>query len=123
MDLPITEMVIQYEDYKLHIKDYIDTLWQRKWDECTENRLNKVEPVLGEHKSPGHLSRREKIVLSHLCTRHTCLIHSNQMNVEDVPGCVACDCNLTVEDIMIELVTLQKLEKNIIYNNFSRKSV
>ena len=30
LDLPITEMSIHYEDYKLHIKDYIDRLCQRE---------------------------------------------------------------------------------------------
>ena len=30
LDLPITEICIQYEDYKSHIKNYIDRLWQRK---------------------------------------------------------------------------------------------
>ena len=64
--------------------------------------MNKVEPVLGDHRSTGHLSRREKIVLSHLCIGHTHLTHSYIMNGEDVPRCVACDCNLTVEHIVIE---------------------
>ena len=40
LDLPITEMGIHYEDYKLHINNYIDRLWQRKWDEYTGNKLN-----------------------------------------------------------------------------------
>ncbi len=57
LDLPVTEMDIYYEDYKLHIKNYIDRLWQRRWDECTGNKLNKVEPVLGDQRLPGHLSR------------------------------------------------------------------
>ena len=49
LDLPVPEMGIHYEDYKLHIKTYIiDRLWQRKWDECTGYKLNKVEPVLGD---------------------------------------------------------------------------
>ena len=34
-------------------------------DECTGNKLNNVEPAL-DHRSPGHLNRRDKIVLSHL---------------------------------------------------------
>ncbi len=42
---PITEMTIHYEDYKLHIKNYIVRLLRRRWDGCTGNKLNKVEPV------------------------------------------------------------------------------
>ena len=61
-----------------------------------------MEPVLGDHRSPGHLSRREDIVLSHLCIGHTRLTHSYPMNGEDVPKCVACHCDLTVEHILSE---------------------
>ena len=46
LDLPVTDMGIHYEDYKLHIKNYQDKLWQRKWDESTRNELNKVESLL-----------------------------------------------------------------------------
>ena len=38
---------IHYEDYELHIKNYIDRLWHRIWDESMGNTLNKMEPVLG----------------------------------------------------------------------------
>ncbi len=102
LELPITELSIHYEDYKFHIKNYIDRLWQRRWDACAGNKLNKVEPVLGDRRSPGQLSRREERVLSRLRIGHTRLTHSFLMSGEDVPRCVACDCNLTVEHILIE---------------------
>ena len=41
LDLPITKMAIHYEDYKLHVRYYIDRLWQQGWDDCTENMLKK----------------------------------------------------------------------------------
>ena len=75
LDLPITEMGIRYEDYKLHIKNYLDKLWQRNWNECTGNKLNKVELVLGDRRLPGYLTRQEEIVLSCLCVGHTHLTH------------------------------------------------
>ena len=37
-----------------------------------------------------------QIVLSCLHIGHACLTHSYRMNREDVPRCVACDCNLTL---------------------------
>ena len=46
LDLPVTEMGIHYEDYKLQVKNYIDRLWQRKWDECTGNKLNIISCIL-----------------------------------------------------------------------------
>ncbi len=30
LDIPFSEIGINYENYKLHIKNYIDRLWQRK---------------------------------------------------------------------------------------------
>ncbi len=75
LDLPITEICIHYEDYKLHIKNYIDRLWRRKWDSCIRNKLNIVESVFGDHRLPEHLNRREEIVLScvHIYLPHSLL--------------------------------------------------
>ena len=76
--------------------------------------MQKVEPVLGDHRSPGHLTRREKIVLSSLQIGHTNLTHSYQMNSEDVPRCVACDCNLTVKHILIEHGDIAEVKQKIL---------
>ena len=62
LELHATEMSIHYRDYKLHKKNHMDR-GLRKWDECTRNKLNKVVPVLGGCKLPGHLSRQEQIAL------------------------------------------------------------
>ena len=51
---------------------------------------------------PGHLSRQVEILLFRLHIGHTSLTHSHQMNSEDVPKCVACDCDLTANHILIE---------------------
>ena len=61
-----------------------------------------MEPVLADQRLPGHLSRQEEIVLSHLCIGHTRLTHSYQMAGEDAPRCVACDCDLIAEHVLIE---------------------
>ena len=45
------------------------------------------------------MSRWDKIVLSHLHIRHT---HIYQMTGDDVPRWLACECDLTVEHILIE---------------------
>ena len=73
LDLPFTEMSIHFENYKLHMKNYIDRLWQGEWDGCSGHKLNKVEPVLGDKRLPGHLARQEEIVLSCLFIGHTYL--------------------------------------------------
>ncbi len=89
LDLPVTEMGIHYEDYKLQRIIYTD--YGREDDECIGNKLNKVKPVLGDRKLPGHLSRQEEIVLSRLHIGHTRLAHSHRMNGADMPGYVTCN--------------------------------
>ncbi len=94
LDLPVTEMSIHYDDYKLHIKN--NRLWQRKWDESTKwNQFFKIE----DHQD---IWAGEKRLFSHLCIGHTRLTYSYRMSGEDIPRCVACDCTLTVEHILIE---------------------
>ena len=48
-----------------------------------------------DHRLPGHLNRLKDIFLYLLCTGHTCLTHSYQINSGDIPRCVAFDCDLT----------------------------
>ncbi len=57
------------------------------------------------------LSYLQEIVLSHLPIGHTCLTHSYQMSGEDMPRCVACDGNLTVEHVLIECVDIAEVRQ------------
>ena len=61
-----------------------------------------MEPVLGDQRLPGHLSRQEEIVLSCLHIGHTRITHPYRVNGADVPRCVSYDCDLPVEHILIE---------------------
>ena len=88
------------------MKNHIYLLWQRKWD---ENMLNKVEPLLRNCQLPGNMSSQEAIVLSHVCKGHTHIPHSCQMNVEDIPRCVARDCDLTVNYLHVETVEVSQI--------------
>ncbi len=49
------------------------------------------------------------------------------MSGQDVPRCVACDYNLSVEHVLIECGDFTKLDKDImmlrVYNSYSRKPV
>ncbi len=65
-------------------------------------RLDSVQPLLWDWRLPGHPSRQEEITPSRLCIGDTHLTHSSRANGENVPICVACDCDLTVEHILIE---------------------
>ena len=62
-----------------------------KYNHCSEN----VD-------CPDILVGRKVIGFSHLCIGHTRLTYCYSMNGEGTPKCVACDCGLTVEIILIE---------------------
>ena len=62
LDLPITEITIHCQDYKSYIKINIDMLLHRGWDECTENRLNKVQQLHRDKRLPGHLTVQETVL-------------------------------------------------------------
>ena len=98
----VTKMGIHYEEYKLHMKNYIDRQWQGRLDVWTENKLNKVQALLGDRRLLGHLSRQDKRVLSHVCIGYTHITHSYLLNGQHVPRCVACDSDPTVEHILIK---------------------
>ena len=95
LSLPITEMAIHHEDYKLHIKNYIGRPWQRKWDGCTGNGLNKVEPVLGDHRDIW-AGEKGLFFLTYALGILTLLTPTKWMVK------MARDCNLTGEHILIE---------------------
>ena len=89
--------------------------YSKKGRKCTENRLNKVEPVLGDCRLQRHVSSQEEIVLSHLCIGYIHLTHCYQMNGEYVPRCVACDCNLSVEHILNKCAGLTEIRQRYYY--------
>ena len=75
---------LYYQDHKLHLKNDVDRIWQRKWVDFRRNGWNNVQPSLGDRKLQEHLSRQEEIVLSRLHVSHTHPTHSYLMNGEHV---------------------------------------
>ena len=56
LGLPVTEVEPHYEDYELHTNNYMDRLWEMKWDMCTENEMCKVQTLFRDCRLPGNLS-------------------------------------------------------------------
>ena len=113
------------------IKSYDITVYKSKmsptpcrgYKTLVNGYLNNVEPVLADRRLPRHLPRWEEIVLCHLCIK-TYLPYSLLPN--DWWRCVACDCDLTVEHVLIEYGDFAEIRQRHwfqqrIYNNYSRK--
>ena len=83
LNLPITAMSIHFADFKSRINDYMDLLWQQRWDEQTHNKLHSLKPELQGPRSSSHMNRREEVVLSRLRIGHTHLTQAYLLKGED----------------------------------------
>ena len=78
--------------YKL---EYIKKLWQSEWDENVDNKLRKIQPLVGKQQ-PKLSSIRDDMVIRRTRIGHTYLTHKCLMVKEDQPFCNACNELLTV---------------------------
>ena len=99
---PILNPKIPYTDLKTQIHRHIRNSWQDVWNECENNKLHAIHPILGEWSQANREQRREEVVLARARIGHTYLTHSFLLKSEDVPYCAACACNLTVKHLLIE---------------------
>ena len=102
-----TEMKIPYSDFECLIHPYIREKWQVLWDNDNTkkpNKLHSIFPTIGDWPQSYRDSRREEIVLTRLRIGHSRLTHSHLMKREPPPECVSCQCELTIEHILIDCV-------------------
>ena len=74
--LDITPACFPYSDLKPVINDYITSQWQGMWDNCIDNKLNNIQPVLAERLPGCQLSRRDQVVLPRRRIGHGWLTHA-----------------------------------------------
>ena len=71
-----TPACFPYSDLKPVINGYIMSQWQGIWDECIDNKLNSVQPVLSDRLPACQLPRRDQVVLNRLQIGHSRLTHA-----------------------------------------------
>jgi len=71
------------------------------WSQCTSNKLNSVQPVIGRNRNPS-LSRYDSVLINRLRVGHTRLTNSYLLKGENQPKCQMCHSPLTVEHILID---------------------
>ena len=84
------------------INDYITSQWQGMWDNCIDNKLNNIQPVLAERLPGCQLSRRDQVVLTRCRIGHGRLTHAYLLLNEPAPVCMSCLCQLTIKHVLLE---------------------
>ena len=62
----ITDFTIPYTDFKMTIKSFIMSCWQRQWNECNNNKLHSILPCI-QNKIPSRFNTRKDQGIYHRC--------------------------------------------------------
>ena len=83
---------------------YIDTIWQKLWNNEARNKLFETLPNLKESlcNRANTLYRNQESVMTRLRIGHTWITHSDLLKKEDQPFCHACDSPFTVKHFSTE---------------------
>ncbi|XP_071043052.1 uncharacterized protein [Parasteatoda tepidariorum] len=90
---------VPFTDVKLHVRKFITSLWQQRWDLQTLNKLHSVKTNL-DHLPVLHL-RSSDVKLTRLRIGLTRLTHLHLLFGEPPPECSTCNVPLTIHHILI----------------------
>lgn len=100
LSLQMSMSPVPYSDFKPLVCTYVNSVWQKRWDGETNNKLHRLQPVVGTYRH-GKLTRRDEVVIHRLRVGHTHLTHSYLLKKEQAPECHKCNLPLTVEHVLI----------------------
>jgi len=115
LTVPVTETRVPYTDLGSQVRVHIKTSWQEMWDECENNKLHAIHPILGEWKGGNRDNRREERVLVRARIGHTYFTNGYLFRDEPMPQCIPCNEPLTVKHILIDCVDFSHI-RPIYYN-------
>ena len=100
----IYEVKTPYSDFKPQISQYVNSLFQAKWDACVGNKLHEInETFLPSSKIYSDI-RKEDIIITRLRIGHSRLTHKHYLANEDPPECIPCNTPLTIKHVLLECV-------------------
>ena len=108
LGLERSDVLIPHTDFRPNIIEYTKKLWQSEWDEKVDNKLRKIQPLVGKQQ-PKLSSIRDDMVIRRARIGHTYLTHKYLMVKEDQPICHACDELLTVKHVLIDCGVYQNI--------------
>ena len=97
---PIYTEPIPSQDYKPHIRNHTNKIWQSEWDKQTTNKLRKIKQNINCKQYKYPLKRREQVVLTRCRLGHTYITHNYLLKGSPPPECTDCQQTLTVEHIL-----------------------
>lgn len=113
----ITDFTIPYTDFKMTIKSFIMSCWQRQWNECNNNKLHSILPCI-QNKIPSRFNTRKDQGIYHRCLiGHSRLTHLHLLVNEPAPVCQSCRCPLTIKHILLDCSHLQRFRRPLFQAN------
>jgi hypothetical protein len=100
LSLRVSVSPVPYSDFKPLVCAYVNSLWQKRWDEEINNKLHRLQPVIRNYKL-GNLTRRDEVVIHRLRVGHSHITHSYLLKKEQQPVCQPCNVPLTVEHVLV----------------------
>ena len=113
--LNISKTKIPYTDAKHAINTYSKTKWQTLWNNVPFNKLRSIKPTIGDSYNVCRTVRREEVILARLRIGHTRLTHSFLLKGDDIPVCIPCNKELTVQHVLIDCVDFDLIRRKYMY--------
>ena len=107
----IYEVKTPYSDLKPRISQYVNSLFQAKWDICVGNKLHEINESFLPFLKMYSDNRKEDIILTRLRIGHSRLTHKHYLVNEDPPECIPCNTPLTIKHVLIECVDTADIRK------------
>ena len=100
----IYEIKTPYSDFKPRISQYVNSLFQAKWDACVGNKLHEINGTFLPSSKIYSDIRKEDIILTRLRIGHSRLTHKHYLANDDPPECIPCNTPLTIKHVLLECV-------------------
>ena len=108
---PVHDTKIPFSDFKPCISRYVNKLFQKKWDNCSTNKLHEINDTFHPSVKIYSNSRKEDVTLTRLRIGHSRLTHKHYLLNEDMQECIPCDRPLTVKHILVECVDTAEIRE------------
>ena len=118
----VFECLLPYSDSRQYIGQYVRDLCQREWDMAVHNKLHAIKPTIGG-QSFTYRSRKEQVILDRLRIGHTRLTHSFLLKGEPPPECTTCECQLTIQHILVDCIEYDFIRPELFGNNTTLKDI
>ena len=122
LEKEVSECLLPYSDSRQYIGQYVRDLWQREWDMAVHNKLHAIKPTIGG-QSFTYRSRKEQVILDRLRIGHTRLTHSFLLKGEPPPECTTCECQLTIQHILVDCIEYDFIRPELFGNNTTLKDI